>query len=333
MQTTVTYKSSGVNIDKGNELVQRIKPLAKKTSIPGLVSSVGGFSALFDPSVYKIKNPLLVSTTDGVGTKLEIANLQQRHDTIGIDLVAMCVNDLVVTGAKPIFFLDYFATGKLQLNVASQVLKGIARGCREAGCALVGGETAEMPDFYPDSQYDLAGFAVGIVDRRKVIDGKKVSPGDIVLGLASTGLHSNGFSLVRKVFSKDELRGPWGKLALTPTRIYVKSVLNALGKFPIKAIAHITGGGFYDNIPRVLALGTGVEVKLGSWPVPKIFGEIERRAGLDTKEMYRTFNMGIGMILVLSPRDEKKALEHFKRFGISSWPIGKVVKGRGVKVV
>ena len=332
MMQTITYKKSGVDIDAGNELVEHIKPLAKSTKIPGLLSSIGGFSALFDPSVYKIKNPLLVSTTDGVGTKLEVARLQGKHDTIGIDLVGMNVNDLIVTGARPIFFLDYFATGKLNVREAKAVIQGIAEGCRQAGCALVGGETAEMPGFYPDSEYDLAGFAVGILDRKKVIDGSRVKPGDLVVGIASSGPHSNGFSLIRKVFSKEDLKGAWGKLALTPTRIYVKPVLEAVKKFQIKAMAHITGGGFYDNIPRVLPQGTGVEVKLGSWRIPKIFEEIARRSRLGVKEMYRTFNMGIGMVLVVNSKDANKVIQHFRKFKIESWPVGRIVKGRGVIV-
>jgi len=330
--SAITYKKAGVDIDAGNALVERIKPLAKSTRIPGLVSSIGGFSALFDPSVYKIKNPLLVSTTDGVGTKLELARLQGKHDTIGIDLVGMNVNDLIVTGARPIFFLDYFATGKLNVNEAAAVIRGIADGCRQAGCALVGGETAEMPGFYQNSEYDLAGFAVGIVDRKKVIDGSKVKIGDVVIGLASSGPHSNGFSLIRKVFSKDELRGNWGKLALTPTRIYVKPVLSALEKFEIKAMAHITGGGFYDNIPRVLPENAGVKVKLGSWHVPKIFQEVVRRSRLGIKEMHRTFNMGIGMALVVNEKDAEKIIHYFAKLKILSWQVGRIVKGRGVIV-
>lgn len=330
MMAAVTYKKAGVNIDAGNELVEHIKPLAKSTKIPGLVSSIGGFAALFDPSVLKIKNPLLVSTTDGVGTKLELARFQGKHDTIGIDLVAMSVNDLIVTGARPIIFLDYFATGKLDVKQAKNVIKGIADGCRQAGCALVGGETAEMPGFYNGSEYDLAGFAVGIVDKKKVITGKQVRPGDTLLALASTGPHSNGFSLIRKLFSKEELNGSWGKLALTPTQIYVKPVLDGLSKFKIKAMAHITGGGFYDNIPRVLPDGCGAEVKLGSWRIPKIFDEIARRSRLGVKELYRTFNMGAGMVLVLSPSDVKKAVQHFKKYKIDSWPVGRITKGRGV---
>ena len=331
-EAQITYRSAGVNIDKGNELVRHIKPLAKRTKIPGLVSSIGGFAALFDPSVYGIKNPLLVSTTDGVGTKLELARHQGKHDTIGIDLVAMSVNDLIVTGARPVFFLDYFATGKLNIKEAKQVIKGISDGCRQAGCALVGGETAEMPGFYKNSEYDLAGFAVGIVDRKKLVDGKQVQPGDALVALASTGPHSNGFSLIRKVFSKNELRGHWGKLALTPTRIYVKPVIEGLQKFKIKAMAHITGGGFFDNIPRVLPNGCGAEVKLGSWYVPEIFDEIALRSRLGIAEMYRTFNMGAGMVLVLAPRDVEKAIQHFKKFKIDAWHVGSIVKGRGVTV-
>ncbi|MBI4398101.1 MAG: phosphoribosylformylglycinamidine cyclo-ligase, partial [Candidatus Omnitrophica bacterium] len=329
----MNYKKSGVNIDLGNALVERIKPLAKSTRIPGLISSIGGFSALFDPSVYKIKNPLLVSTTDGVGTKLEVARLQNRHDTVGIDLVAMNVNDLIVTGARPIFFLDYFATGKLKVGEAADVIGGIAEGCRLAGCALVGGETAEMPGFYHNGEYDLAGFAVGILDRKKVINGSKVKVGDVMLGLASSGPHSNGFSLIRKVFSKEELSGAWGRLALVPTQIYVKPVLAALEKFEVKAMAHITGGGFYDNIPRVLPKSMGAQIQAGSWQIPKIFEEVARRSTLDTKEMYRTFNMGIGMVLVVSSKNVVKAIRHFKQFKIRSWKIGFITEKNQVSVI
>ncbi len=328
----ITYKKSGVDIDKGNQLVQHIKPLSKSTRIKGVTSSLGGFAAFFDPSLQNIKNPLLVSSTDGVGTKLEVAKFQNKHDTIGIDLVAMCVNDIIVTGAKPIFFLDYFAVGKLDLIQAKQVIKGIATGCKQAGCALVGGETAEMPGIYTDGKYDLAGFSVGMVDRKKVITGKSVKAGDALIGLASTGPHSNGFSLIRKVFSKKELSGSWGKQVLKPTQIYVLPLLKALDKFKIKAMAHITGGGFIDNIPRVLKAGVGAKVKLGSWKVPTIFNEIQKRASLDDFEMHRTFNMGIGMVLVVSEKEKSKALSFFKKQKIAAFDVGAIVKGKGVQL-
>jgi phosphoribosylformylglycinamidine cyclo-ligase len=328
----ITYQKSGVSIEKGNEFVRRIKPLAQGTFVPGAVSKIGGFSGWFDPGVYKIKNPLLVATTDGVGTKLRLAHLQHNHETIGIDLVAMNVNDLIVVGARPLFFLDYYAMGHLDLTQSVSVLKGIVQGCKDAGCALLGGETAEMPGFYKGEDYDLAGFAVGLIDRNKVIDGKSVRAGDVVLGLASSGFHSNGFSLVRKVFSDKELRGKIGKELLAPTKIYVKPILDVLEKVRVKAMAHITGGGFYDNIPRVLPKGLTVCVQMGSWPVPKLFQEVEKRAELSTFEAYRTFNMGIGMALILSSKHVKETQKILKRHNVESWPIGFVIPGTQVQL-
>jgi len=329
----VTYKKSGVDIDKGNALVKRIKPLSQSTKIPGVVSSLGGFASFFDPKMQKIKNPLLVSSTDGVGTKLEVANLQKKHDTIGIDLVAMCVNDLIVTGAKPIFFLDYFAVGKLELNKAQQIIKGIAKGCKDSGCALVGGETAEMPGIYPDGKYDLAGFSVGLVDKKKVITGKSIKAGDVLIGLASTGPHSNGFSLIRKIFSKKDLQGKWGREVLKPTQLYVKPVLKAKEKFNIKGIVHITGGGFYDNIPRVLPKSLGVQVDKDSWKVPSIFNEIQKRSKLNDLEMYRTFNMGIGLVLVVPKNQASKTVAFFKTQKLKAYEIGQVTKTKKVELI
>jgi len=274
----------------------------------------------------------LVSTTDGVGTKLELARLLGKHDTIGIDLVAMCVNDLLTTGARPLFFLDYFATGKFRSAVTAQVLKGIVRGCREGRCALVGGETAVMPDFYSDSKYDLAGFAVGIVGRKRVIEGRKIRAGDRLLGLASSGFHSNGFSLLRKIFSRRELKGFLGEKFLTPTRIYVRPVLEVLKKISVRGIVNITGGGFYDNLPRVLPQGLGASIDSGAWPRSKLFDRVARRGNISDFEMFRTFNMGIGMILIVEKRAVASAQKILKKFKLSSWEIGEVVARKGVEI-
>lgn len=329
----ITYAKAGVSIDKGNEFVRRIKPLAKPTHIPGVLSGIGGFSALFDIQPFHARHPLIVGTTDGVGTKLDIARITGKHDTIGIDLVAMCVNDLITCGARPLFFLDYFATGKLRLQESVSVIRGIVKGCREAGCALIGGETAEMPGFYQNEQYDLAGFAVGLVDQSEVINGKSVKKGDTVLGLASSGFHSNGYSLVRKLYSKDELKGSIGRKFLTPTRIYVKPILHLIQKLNVKAIAHITGGGFYDNIPRVIPKGLGISIDKRSWPIPPLFWQVMERAKLDLREMFRTFNMGIGMVLVLSRGDVLRAKKILKSFSVESWEIGRVVSAKGVTIL
>ena len=300
-------------------------------STQGMVrSKFGGFSSLFDIKRYKYRDPLLVSTTDGVGTKLELAQLLGKHDTIGIDLVAMCVNDLITCGARPLFFLDYFASGVFDRRKTLEVIRGIAKGCREAGCALLGGETAIMPDFYADSKYDLAGFAVGIVERAKVIDGRMVRPGDLLLGLASSGFHSNGFSLLRKVFTKKELSGTIGRELLRPTRIYVEAILKLLPKVRVKAIVHITGGAFYDNVPRVLPKGLGAWIFKGSWPMGRLFREVQRRSRYTDRQMYRTFNMGIGMVLVVHPSAARTAQALLKRNRISSWLIGEIQKRSGV---
>lgn len=330
---SITYAKAGVSIDKGNEFVRRIKPLAKSTSIPGIVSGIGGFSALFDIKSLGLKHPLIVSSTDGVGTKLQVAQFTGCHETIGIDLVAMCVNDLVTCGAKPLFFLDYYAMGKLKLEQSVSMMKGIVKGCRDAGCALIGGETAEMPGFYDEDKYDLAGFAIGVVDKSKVIDGVDVKRGDVVIGLASSGFHSNGYSLVRKLYSKVELSGSIGKKFLTPTKIYVKPVLDLISKVKVKALAHITGGGFYDNIPRVIPSGLGVIVQKNSWQVPPLFWQVMERAQVSSHEMFRTFNMGIGMIAVVGKKDVQKTQKILSAFSIKSWVIGEMVKGSGVKIV
>lgn len=283
------YRKSGVDIDKANKLVEKIKKIAP---------AIGGFSGLFPVNTKKYKNPVLVASTDGVGTKLKIAQLVNNHRGVGIDLVAMCVNDVLTVGAEPVFFLDYFACGKLDLRIAQEVIKSIHRGCRQAGCILLGGETAEMPGFYKKGEYDLAGFAVGIVEKEKIIDGKKIKPGDCIFGLPSSGLHSNGFSLVRMVFSERELRKLSEEL-LKPTKIYTKEILFGAGRYA-KGIAHITGGGFYDNIPRILPENCQAVIFKDSWQVPEIFSKIQRKGKISESEMFRVFNMGIGIVLISS---------------------------------
>lgn len=333
MEKSWTYKDAGVPHLKGDPAYNReITHLIQSSRVPGVVGKPGGFSSLFDLKKIGCRDPLLVSTTDGVGTKLELARLLGKHDTIGIDLVAMCVNDLITTGARPLFFLDYFATGKFKPAVTRQVLKGIVRGCRAAGCGLVGGETAVMPGFYGDSRYDLAGFAVGCVERHQLVDGRKIRAGDVLLGLASSGFHSNGYSLLRKIFSSGQLEGKLGRALLVPTRIYVKPVLEILKKLSIKGIANITGGAFYDNLPRVLPANLGVAIDSQSWPCPKLFRLVGERGNISRFEMFRTFNQGIGMILILKKTDIQSAQKILRRFSIASWEIGQVVKGKGVTV-
>ncbi len=336
-----TYAKAGVPHLKGDPSYNRkISQIVRSTSIPGVLGSATGFASLFDPKRTGVKDPLLVASTDGVGTKLEIAGLQGRHNTIGIDLVAMCVNDLITCGAKPVFFLDYFATGKFNRRAMGDILTGIARGCRQAGCALVGGETAIMPGFYRVSagyrnnvgHYDLAGFSVGIVDRRKLIDGRKIRKGDRMLGLASSGFHSNGFSLLRKLFSKKQLRGRIGKTLLTPTRIYVQPVLEAVRSVPVSGIVNITGGGFPDNLPRVIPSGLGARLLKGSWPVPKMFKFVQDSGKIPDSEMMRTFNLGIGMVLILKRTHVSGVQRILRRHKISSWDIGEIVKGKGVSL-
>src|SRR4030042_741217 len=302
----LSYKKSGVDIDKANIFVQRIKPLIRSTKRPGWVSNIGAFAGFFRPSMSAYKDPIIVASTDGVGTKLMIANWVGKHDTVGIDLVAMCVNDIVTCGAEPLFFLDYFATGKLSSKVAYEVLKGIVKGCRFCNCSLIGGETAELPGMYRPGDYDLAGFSVGIVDRKGIIDGSKIRGGDLILGIASTGLHSNGYSLVRKVFSKKLLSTKLAEKALKPTMIYVKPVLDLLKRFDIKGIANITGGGFHDNIIRLLPLGVRAVIYNGTWPILPIFKLIKKKGLIEDSEMFKTFNMGIGMALILSREESTR---------------------------
>lgn len=324
----LTYKGAGVDIEKADRFVKAIKPLIAATR-----GEIGGFGGLFPFSKEKYKNPLLVSTTDGVGTKLKLAVLTNKHDTVGIDLVAMNVNDVLTVGAKPLFFLDYISTGKLKQAQLKEIVKGIAKGCREADCALIGGETAEMPGMYKKGEYDLAGFCVGVVEKKATIDGSRVKVGDKVIGIASSGLHSNGFSLVRKVFSKNELKKYSSEL-LKPTRIYVKPVLSLLRstkyevRSTINAIAHITGGGFQGNIPRVLPQGIAVNIDRASWPVAKIFKLIQEKGRISDREMFKAFNMGIGMVLIVKSQSADRIKQKLAKFGFSSWVIGETIKGK-----
>ncbi len=340
--TPISYKDAGVDIDAGDALVERIKPLAKKTMREGVMAGIGGFGALFEvPKRYK--EPVLVSGTDGVGTKLKLAFEWNMHDTVGIDLVAMSVNDVLVQGAEPLFFLDYFACGKLHVDTAAAVVGGIAKGCELSGCALIGGETAEMPGMYPDGEYDLAGFAVGAVEKSKILTGQNVQPGDVVLGLASAGVHSNGFSLVRKCIERAEAQGtvpatldgkPFKQAIMEPTRLYVKNVLAALAEQPIKALAHITGGGLLENIPRVLPQGMAAHLKAGSWPQTELFAWLQKTAGIDDIEMNRTFNNGIGMVLVVPAEAAKATTDMLSGLGETVYPIGTIAeRGTGAAVV
>ena len=328
-----TYRSAGVDIRVANRLVSDYKRFAKSTAVPGVVSNVGSFGALFRPAIKRLRDPLLVSSTDGVGTKLKIAFLADRHDTVGIDLVAMSTNDILCSGAAGLFFLDYISTGKIRPGVLKDVVKGIADGRREAGYALVGGETAEMPGMYAPGEYDLAGFGVGLVDRAAVIDGSAIRPGDVVLGLESSGLHSNGYSLVRKVFSTRELRAH-AKTLLKPTRLYSKPVLALAKRITVKGIANITGGAFYDKIPRILPRKTGIEIDRNAWRPASIFSLIQKKGAIDDREMYTTFNMGIGMVLVLDRRLIDRAQAFLRGRGLKSHVIGRVVKGaRRVEII
>jgi len=332
----VTYKDAGVDIDAGNRFVQMIKPLVKATSRPEVLTDIGGFGGLFSLHADKYEKPTLVASTDGVGTKLKLAFAMDRHDTVGIDLVAMCVNDIVVQGAEPLFFLDYLATGKLSPEKAAEIVKGISAGCVQAGCALIGGETAEMPGMYSEGEYDLAGFTVGVVDNARIIDGSSITVGDRLIGIASSGLHSNGFSLARKVFFErmqltvdtvlPELGKPLGEELLTPTRIYVKSILNLLRDFRIKGMAHITGGGILENVPRVLPRHCKAVVEKDSWPKPAIFQVLRKGGNIDEAEMYRTFNYGIGMVLVVSEAEAEDVMMRLSGLKEKAFLIGTIAK-------
>jgi phosphoribosylformylglycinamidine cyclo-ligase len=330
-----SYRDAGVDIDAGNALVEAIKPLAKATARTGSTALLGGFGAVFDPKAAGFRDPLLVATTDGVGTKLKVAIESGRHDTVGIDLVAMCVNDLVVQGAEPLFFLDYYATGKLDVAAGRQIIAGIAAACREVNCALIGGETAEMPGMYADGDYDLAGFAVGAVERDRVLTGATVAEGDIVLGLASTGLHSNGFSLVRRVVGLTGLDyaapAPFagdrslGEALLVPTRLYVGSCLAAIRAGGVKALAHITGGGLLENIPRVLPDHLAAELDAGAWALPPVFRWLQQHGNIAAGELARTFNCGIGMIAVTSPDEADATIGILEARGETVYRIGRIV--------
>jgi phosphoribosylformylglycinamidine cyclo-ligase len=333
-EKSVTYKDSGVDIAAGNSFVNLIKPLVKATSRPEVLADIGGFGGLFSLNASKYKNPVLVSGTDGVGTKLKVAFLTDRHDTIGIDLVAMCVNDIIVQGAEPLFFLDYLATGKLLPEKGAEIVKGIAEGCKQAGCALIGGETAEMPGFYADGEYDVAGFTVGVVDRDNIIDGSSISVGNRLIGIASSGLHSNGYSLARTLIFdhlgltiNDEFPGGGGTVAdvlLTPTRIYVRAILNLLKDFSINGIAHITGGGLLENVPRVLPKECQAHININAWQQPNLFKVMQKAGNVERDEMYRTFNMGIGMVLAVSENQAEEIIDRLKGLGETAWVIGDV---------
>jgi phosphoribosylformylglycinamidine cyclo-ligase len=326
----LSYKDAGVNIDAGDELVKRIKGVAKRTRRPEVLGGLGGFGALCElPTGYK--EPVLVSGTDGVGTKLRLAMDLGKHDTIGIDLVAMCVNDLVVAGAEPLFFLDYYATGALAVDTAVDVVEGIGRGCELAACSLVGGETAEMPGMYEGEDYDLAGFCVGVVEKSRIIDGSGVCAGDQLIGLASSGPHSNGYSLIRKIIevSGADLQetlgdASLGEILLTPTRIYVKPLLKLFETVPVKALSHITGGGLLENLPRVLPDNTCARIDTGSWQWPEVFNWLQTEGGVDTREMYRTFNCGVGMVLCVAAEDSEKALHTLRDAGEEAWLLGEI---------
>ena len=328
----LSYRDAGVDIDAGDDLVDRIKPLAKKTMREGVLAGIGGFGALFEvPKRYK--EPVLVSGTDGVGTKLRLAFEWNRHETIGQDLVAMSVNDILVQGAEPLFFLDYFACGKLTVDTAATVVAGIAHGCELSGCALIGGETAEMPGMYPPGEYDLAGFAVGAVEKSKIITGASIVPGDVVLAIASSGAHSNGYSLVRKIIERagakpsDDLGGrPLGDVVMAPTEIYVKPLLNLIAEFDVKGMAHITGGGLVDNVPRALPQNVQAVLHRDSWQMPELFRWLQMKGGVADAEMVRVFNCGIGMVVIVSPEQAEQAIASLNAQGLKAWTVGDVVE-------
>jgi phosphoribosylformylglycinamidine cyclo-ligase len=335
-ETPLTYKDAGVDIDAGDALIERIKPLAKRTARPGLLGGLGGFGGLFELDVKRYPQPVLVAGTDGVGTKLKLAIELKLFDTVGIDLVAMCVNDVIVQGAEPLFFLDYYATGQLSLPQAEAVIGGIARGCEESGCALLGGETAEMPGMYAPGEIDLAGFAVGVVNRDRLIDGSTIAPGDVLLGLASSGAHSNGYSLIRRILQLD--RGAehkaWenttlGRHLMTPTRLYVKSLLPLIGTGTVKGLAHITGGGLPGNVVRVLPSTVDAHIRIGAWQRPAVFDWLQKTGNVADDEMLRTFNCGVGMVVVVARTDAEQAAESLRQTGESVSVIGEIRAGTG----
>lgn len=335
-----TYRDSGVDIEAGSAAVELMKPAVKRTMRPEVLGGLGGFGGLFALDLKKFSNPVLVSGTDGVGTKLRLAFQMNHHDTIGQDAVAMCVNDILVQGAEPLFFLDYLAVGKLDPERVADIVTGVAKGCELAGCALIGGETAEMPGFYPEDEYDVAGFSVGAVNREDLIDGSKIQEGDVLIGLPSSGFHSNGYSLIRKIFAPyamdtvfPELGEPLGEALLRPTRIYVKTVLQLLSQRQILGMAHITGGGLTENIPRVLPEGLGLRISTSSWKVPALFTLLQRLGKIEPAEMFRTFNMGIGFVLIVHPNEVKSVQDQLQSLGEMNDVIGEVTRGKGVEYV
>ncbi|WP_156856876.1 phosphoribosylformylglycinamidine cyclo-ligase [Oceanobacillus sp. AG] len=332
------YKKAGVDVEAGYEAVERMKKHIKKTTRPEVLGGIGAFAGLFDLSKFSFKEPVMVSGTDGVGTKLKLAFEMDKHDTVGIDLVAMCANDIIAQGAEPLFFLDYIACGKNNPEKIEQIVAGVAAGCVDAGAALIGGETAEMPGMYNDEEYDLAGFVVGIAEKSKLVTGEQIAEGDVLIGLTSSGIHSNGYSLVRKIVADldfnqtyEGLSKPLGEILLTPTKIYAKPVANVLEKLTVKGISHITGGGFYENLPRMLPAGLGVNVKQGSWNIPEIFPFLEQRGAIPEKEMYGVFNMGVGMVLVVEEKDAEAAVAILQEAGEEASVIGKVTGEEGVQ--
>jgi len=329
-ETGLSYRAAGVDIDAGDQLVENIKPLARQTLREGVLAGIGGFGALFEVP-RRFRNPVLVSGTDGVGTKLKLAFQLGRHDTIGIDLVAMSVNDILVQGAEPLFFLDYFACGRLDVATATSVIAGIAAGCEQAGCALIGGETAEMPGMYPAGEYDLAGFAVGVVEKEHILDGSRIAEGDVVLGLASSGAHSNGYSLIRRILESDgtdlssDFHGqPLAETLLAPTRIYVKPVLALTREVQVNGLAHITGGGLLENVPRILASHLTAQLDRNAWPRPALFSWLQRKGGITDQEMFRVFNCGIGMVVVVREADAEASLQRLRTGGESVYRIGRI---------
>jgi len=331
--SSLTYKDSGVDITKGNYLIKKIKPIAKATSRPGVLEGLGGFGAMFEIPLNKYQNPVLISGTDGVGTKLKVAETLNQHNTIGIDLVAMCVNDLIVQGAEPLFFLDYYATGSLNPDIATSVISGIGKGCIQSGCALIGGETAEMPGMYKGEEYDLAGFCVGIVEKDKIIDGSKVSLGDHIVALGSSGPHSNGYSLIRKVLERTTASPDQLRALIEPTKIYVNSILSLINNLPVNAISHITGGGLLENIPRVLPNNLAARLDSSSWIMPDIFKWLQTEGNIDSKEMYRVLNCGIGMVVVTSKNSSQAVIDCLKDSGENAWLVGEIVNSTGNQVV
>ena len=343
MGEKLTYKDAGVDTKEGGRAVELMKDHVKRTFSDNVLTGLGSFGSMYRLDLAGIQEPVLVSGTDGVGTKLKIAFLMDKHDTVGQDCVAMCVNDIVCQGAVPLFFLDYIATGKVQAEKIADIVKGIADGCVLSECSLVGGETAEMPSFYDDDEYDMAGFAVGIADKSRIIDGSRVSEGDVLIGLPSSGIHSNGYSLVRKIFFDkmdmdvadyvEELGTTLGDALITPTKIYVKACKAVFGKYDVHGVVHITGGGFYENIPRIIPQGLGAEIEAGSWEVPEIFRYIEKCGNVEAKEMFSTFNMGVGMIMVVDQKDAEGVMALLQASGEKPSVIGKITAEEGVKII